>query len=677
MKKIIGLTFYLLFVSASLQATGLMMPVSKTYPKDFLRLKTNDVTVYFNGLVAETIVYQEFVNESADSTDVVYSFPLPANARATSLIYWHNDTAYKAVLKVREQSTNPGTGDGGIAALVNTYIGANGIKFLLNNVKAGAIQKVELHYLSVCDYYKGRSTYSFPLNTSQFITYPIDLQRFTFKIRTNTPITAWGLTGFPTPQVIESSAQYLNAYLPLSKKYLDQDIQFFYDNGVSQFGVDFFSAANDTTDGHFALFVRPQDVVVADRVIKKCEIFLLSNGSSMSGVQFDAAIKAITSALDLLRPKDLFNILTSASFTGYWQSTPVYATADNIASAKLFLSSQIASGGSSLHSSVMSALAQAADTSFSSSILIFTDGGANLDPKLIESANTKFCGIFPIAIGENVSRARLEMTAALNYGFVTYISLTDNLYEKMNRVVNQINAPILKKVAFEYASGKLSNVLPAKLQSTYAGSAFYITGRFSVKGLSPISIAGISVNGFSAYDFLLNFGDSTNYKRFTETLWAKEMIDAIERQIEVYGETDALKQQDISLSLSYGIRCKYTAYIADYKTVVPVTGVKEKTGSVLPQNYLVGNYPNPFNPTTKIRFYLAEGSAGKVKFIKIFNIKGQLVAVIDISSLHAGWNEISFDGRDFYGNRLASGIYLVRMQVGDQITSTIKMTLMK
>lgn len=677
MKKIISVTFCLLFMAGTLQATGLMMPVSKTYPKDFLRLKTNDVTVYFNGLVAETIVYQEFVNESTDSTDVVYSFPLPANARATSLIYWHNDTAYKAVLKVREQVLNPGTGDGGIAALVNTYIGSNGIKFLLNNVKAGAIQKVELHYMIVCDYYKGRSTYTFPLNTSQFITYPIDLQRFTFKVRTNTPITGWGLQGFPTPQVIESSAQYLNAYLPLSKRYLDQDIQFYYDNGVSKFGVDFFSAANDTANGHFALFVRPQDVVVADSAIKKCELFVLSNGSSMSGVKFDAAIKAISSALDLLQPKDKFNIITSATYTGYWQSVPVAATSDNIATAKSFLLSQTSSGGSNLHAAVISALSLLSDTSYSSSVLLFTDGGANLDPKLIETANTRYCGIFPIAIGDNVSRPRLEMTAALNYGFVTYIALTDNLYEKMTKVANQINLPILKKVAFEYASGKLSSVLPTKLQSTYAGSSFYITGRFSTKGFSPISIAGYSVKGFTAYDFLLNFGDSTNYKQFTETLWAKEMIDAIERQIEVYGETDALKQQDIGLSLSYGIRCKYTAYIADYKTVAPVTDIKEKAGSVLPQNYLVGNYPNPFNPTTKIRFYLAEGSAGKVKFIKIFNIKGQLVAVIDISSLHAGWNEISFDGRDFYGNRLASGIYLVRMQVGDQITSTIKMTLMK
>jgi Ca-activated chloride channel family protein len=654
-----------------------MMPVSKNYPKDFLRLKTNDVTVYFNGLVAETVVYQEFVNEWTDSTDVVYSFPLPANARATNIIYWHNDTAYKAILKVREQSLNPGTGDGGVAALVNAYIGTNGIKFTLNGIKPGEIQRVELHYLSTCDYYKGRCSYTFPLNTSQFITYPIDLQRYTFKVRTNTPITNWQLSSFPAPQVIEAGNGYLNAVLPLSKSYLDQDIQFFYETAINKFSVDFFAEPNDSTDGHFALFVRPQDVVVQDSIIKKCEIFILSNGSSMSGVKFDAAVRSISTALDLLRPTDKFNIETSGSYTNQWGTTPVLATADNIAAAKTFLASQSAYGGSDLYSAVLTALAQTNDTAYSNSILIFTDGGANLDPNAIESYNTGNCGIFPIGIGDNVNRARLEMTAALNYGFVTYIALTDNLYEKMTRVVNQINLPILKKVAFEYASDKISQVLPGKLQSTYAGSSFFITGRFSTKGIAPISIAGYSVSGFSAYDFLLNFGDSANYKQFTESLWAKTMIDAIEQQIEIYGETDALKQQDISLSLSYGIRCKYTAYIADYKTVAPTTNVKDKLPSVLPKSYLMGNYPNPFNPSTKIRFYIAEGSLGKPMFVKIFNMKGQLVAIIDISAMHAGWNEVTFNGLDLNGNRLASGIYLVRMQIGDQVTSTIKIALMK
>ena len=160
MKKfslIIVYTFFSLF-SISF-ADGLLMPSNQDYPKDLLRNNVTEVTININGSVAETIVYQEFENEWTDSTDAVYSFPLPANARATKFLYWYGDKIYQAILKVKEQAVNPGTGEGGIAAEVNNYIGRNGIKIFLKGIKAGAIQKVELHYISRCDYYKGKYSY--------------------------------------------------------------------------------------------------------------------------------------------------------------------------------------------------------------------------------------------------------------------------------------------------------------------------------------------------------------------------------------------------------------------------------------------------------------------------------------------------------------------------------------
>jgi len=100
-------------------ADGLLMPVNEDYPKDFLRNRLTRVNVNIHGLTAETTVYQEFEHEGYDSTDAVYSFPLPDGARATEFVYWFKGKIYKAVLEVKEQSTNPGTGEGGVAAEVN------------------------------------------------------------------------------------------------------------------------------------------------------------------------------------------------------------------------------------------------------------------------------------------------------------------------------------------------------------------------------------------------------------------------------------------------------------------------------------------------------------------------------------------------------------------------------
>ncbi|MEJ2055791.1 MAG: hypothetical protein P8X42_17900, partial [Calditrichaceae bacterium] len=71
-------TFFILisaFLFSKGICDGLMLPASEEYPKDLLRNRVTEVNVTINGLVAETEVYQEFVNEWYDTTDAVYSFP--------------------------------------------------------------------------------------------------------------------------------------------------------------------------------------------------------------------------------------------------------------------------------------------------------------------------------------------------------------------------------------------------------------------------------------------------------------------------------------------------------------------------------------------------------------------------------------------------------------------------
>jgi hypothetical protein len=668
----------LVTLSAISYANGLLMPSNNSYPKDFLRNTVTEVTVNIHGEIAETIVYQEFVNEWYDSTDAVYSFPLPPDARANKFLYWYNNKVYQAVLKVKEQAVNPGTGEGGVAAEVNKYIGRNGIKILLKGIQPGAIQKVELHYVSLCEYYQGRVSYNFPLSTGNFVTYPLDQLQFNINVNSATDITGFDLPGNSGYKVVQQDKNNLQIQLVKPKDYANQDFNFYYDTDNSKLGVDFYSTANDTMDGHFTLFVKPQSEAEPDSIFPRRIFFLLSNSSDMFGNNLNQSIYAISKSLDELNSGDYFNIIIFNYNTQPWKTAPVAASAENIQSAKDYLGSLSSSYGSDMNTAIKEAFNQIKDDSFSNSLIIFTNGRTVIDPKEIESLNTHNTGIFPIGIGDNLDRERMEMTAALNYGFVTYLDPLDNLGEKMLKVFDQISQPLLKNVAFEYGGAGVSQVIPEKLPSTYAGSLFFMTGRYKNSGESGISIAGTSVNGMRAYDFRLDFNDKTNENKFTESIWAKETIDDIERQIEVYGETPALKQRDIDISLAYNIRCRYTAYIADYETeATDASKVSEGNNLTIPDSYIAGNFPNPFNPSTKIRVYLDFNSLGKTKLIKIYNILGELVAVIDITDLSEGWHEVTFNGKNISGNYLASGVYLVQLQVGNRVINTIKINLMK
>ena len=97
--------------------------------------------------------------------------------------------------------------------------------------------------------------------------------------------------------------------------------------------------------------------------------------------------------------------------------------------------------------------------------------------------------------------------------------------------------------------------------------------------------------------------------------------------------------------------------------------------STIPQlvTTLYGNYPNPFNPETTIRFELA--NAGFVT-MDIFNQKGQLVKTLLNTELPAGFHQITWNGKDQNGSPVSSGIYYYRMRSG-KYSSTRKMILMK
>ena len=76
-------------------------------------------------------------------------------------------------------------------------------------------------------------------------------------------------------------------------------------------------------------------------------------------------------------------------------------------------------------------------------------------------------------------------------------------------------------------------------------------------------------------------------------------------------------------------------------------------------NEILGNYPNPFNPSTKFMFSIAEDAEVQ---IKVYNIIGQEVATLLDDWKVRGITTVEWDGRNALGRRVASGIYIIRLR---------------
>ncbi len=112
--------------------------------------------------------------------------------------------------------------------------------------------------------------------------------------------------------------------------------------------------------------------------------------------------------------------------------------------------------------------------------------------------------------------------------------------------------------------------------------------------------------------------------------------------------------------------------------IIPQQSIATKIN--IPQNFdLIGNYPNPFNPSTTISYVLPYQSSVE---IIIYDLMGREIRSYNIPSQSAGYNSIIWDGRNNSGNTVTSGVYFYKISINSlenntSFTKTAKMLMLK
>ena len=85
------------------------------------------------------------------------------------------------------------------------------------------------------------------------------------------------------------------------------------------------------------------------------------------------------------------------------------------------------------------------------------------------------------------------------------------------------------------------------------------------------------------------------------------------------------------------------------------------------------NAPNPFNPSTVIRYDLASPTRVQVQ---VYDLAGHLVDTLEAGDESAGSHQLTWQGRDESGRSVAAGVYFYRLRAGDEVR-TRRMVLAK
>ena len=194
----------------------------------------------------------------------------------------------------------------------------------------------------------------------------------------------------------------------------------------------------------------------------------------------------------------------------------------------------------------------------------------------------------------------------------------------------------------------------------------------------------------TAYPFTLSWNDNTNNILGLET----QLLDGYEASEEgqfsfLYDLISLVHDNDFGYGICYwapdwistsqfGSPWENQAlFDFDGQLLDAVSVFDDANVSVQTKNeYSIGgifNYPNPFNPVTKLRYTIPKNS---LVSIIIYDMLGRQVKTLVNQTQNAGYASVIWDATNDYGKPVSAGIYLYQIQTGEYI-QTKKMVLLK
>ena len=219
-------------------------------------------------------------------------------------------------------------------------------------------------------------------------------------------------------------------------------------------------------------------------------------------------------------------------------------------------------------------------------------------------------------------------------------------------------------------------IFEVELTISATGSAF--NGYDAVVGFDPAAVTFIQLSQVEQEGPLMTGACANNFHSFSiapsaDTLNITNILLCADTSVTGPGIVYRLRFQAGALETTTTINLlPGTAFYQGGFFVTPlqtsnaeirVNAASPVPGSLLAKLPNLSAAPNPFNPTTTIRFEAAQATVAR---ITVFSMRGALIADLHDGPVAAGLNAIVWNGRNTHGQFAGSGTYLVRLQIDGQ-----------
>ncbi len=693
MKKII-LFVIVLVLTGTLFSVGLL--IDSSIQSQYVLIKLDEVIydVNIENQVAMVRVQETFVNQLEREITPRYYFPMQEGASPTMIRWFQNNQWYQANISANPQ--NPPGGPTYTPYNIETYLGEQVPTIfdlpLTANYQDSII--VEFTFVQLLPYAFGDVNLFLKNNYSSIQSSIITHQELDIELVSDREIVSYSIDGIGSQysEVGTNEVQTLYEVYETTNS-IDYNLVFSLNQeelGLWSMSTYLDSVADNQDHGFFTMIVEP-DPSEETEVIDKVFSLIIDTSGSMGGEKIIQARNAANYIINNLNEGDRFNIISFSTYAfSLWESHLLNNEA-NRQQAINYINSLDAVGATNISEAFDITIPQfngyLEDTA---NIVIFmTDGeqteGITNTNQLINHIGGLFSScdapvyLFNFGIGMSTNEVLLSTTANSNNGFATYLG-NDELYGVITDFYNMIRYPVMLSPQISVSPDNvLVDFHPIMLPNLYKGKQMIISGRYNEPCDIEINFSGLAYGNEVNYQYEVTLADSSNTRyAFLPKIWAKQKIEDLLRDYYTYAENspeaEAIMDEIVELSQLWGVLTPFTSFTGDgvdnYDEELEQNEVESSSMITL-----LGNYPNPFNPETQIRFEIKE-DINDFMLVKIYNLKGQLIKIIKIKVDSKGQYSVVWDGRNDENKAVSSGVYFYKIEYANHSASG-KMILMK
>jgi Ca-activated chloride channel family protein len=314
--------------------------------------------------------------------------------------------------------------------------------------------------------------------------------------------------------------------------------------------------------GYALLMVVPPQPTASEKAaferVPRETILIVDTSGSMQGASMEQAKAALVHALGTLTERDRFNVVEFNSVTRPLWPDALPATESNVRTAKSWVESLRANGGTEMMPALTFALDNREVAGYLRQVVFMTDGAVGNEDALFRLITGKLGNsrLFTVGIGSAPNSHFMTKAAQFGRGTFTYIGDVREVREKMAALFGKIEAPVLQDVAITWPDGTAVETFPARVPDLYLGEPIFISA--SARAFNGTVIVS-GKRGSQPWSAALT---PTSDKTGVGALWARAKIASLMDEITRGADPASVRPHVVKVALEHHLVSAYTSLVA-------------------------------------------------------------------------------------------------------------------